>query len=178
MNVQLSPNAIGKDFRSVQLDAMLTMFKHVCPVTIKMSEFNVKKINEVRWYSDPFYTHNKGYKMCLCIDAAGNGSGKGTHLSVSLFLMKGPHDDELTWPLRGKFEMKLLNQISDSKYHFETAGYGDNTPDTSAGRVIEGYKSKKGWGCPQYISNEDLNKITPTRQYLKDDCLFFQITKL
>ena len=180
MNVQLSPNAIDKDFRSVQLDAMLTMFKHVCPVTIKMSEFNVKKINEVRWYSDPFYTHNKGYKMCLNIDAAGNGSGKGTHLSVGLVLMKGPHDDELTWPLRGKFEMKLLNQISDSKYHFETVAYDDNTPDIAAGRYrgTEGNQSKTGWGKSQYISNEDLNKITPTCQYLKDDCLFFLVTKL
>ena len=74
----------------------------------------------------------------------------------------------------------LLNQISDSKYHFETVAYSDNTPDIAAGRYrgTEGNQSKKGWGWAQYISNEDLNKITPTCQYLKDDCLFFLVTKL
>ena len=34
-------------------------------------------------------------------------------VSVSLYLMKGPHDDELTW---GKVEVKLLNQISDCEH--------------------------------------------------------------
>ena len=38
----------------------------------------------------------KGYKMCLRGDAAGSGDGKGTHLSMFLYLMKGSHDDELT----------------------------------------------------------------------------------
>ena len=46
--------------------------------------------------------------MCLNVCVAGISEAKGTHLSVFLFLMKGPHDDELTWPLRGKCEVKLL----------------------------------------------------------------------
>ena len=147
----------------------------VCPATIKMSEYSGKKKDEVQWYSDPFYTHNKGYKMCLKVYVAGIDDSKGTHLSVYLYLMKGPHDDELTWPLRGKLQIKLLNQISDSKHHSMTLPYDDDTPEIRTSRVTEG---KKGWGWAQYISNEDLNKIIPTRQYLKDDCLFFQVTKL
>ena len=144
-----------------------------------MSEYNVKKKNIVQWYSDPFYTHNKGYKMCLSVDAAGS-DGKGTHdhLSVFLYLMKGPHDDELTWPLSEKLEIKLLNQINDSEHHSKTLPYNDNTSDRSASRVTEGNQSKTGWGWARYISNEDLNKITPTCQYFKDNCLFFQVTKL
>ena len=104
---------------------MLQSDTHMSPVTIKMSEYNTKKTDEVEWYSDPFYTHNKGYKMCVCVDAAGNGHD-GTHLSVFLCLMKGPHDDELTWPLRGKFEIRLLNQISDSEHHSVTMTYDDD----------------------------------------------------
>ena len=120
-----------------------------------------KKI-KIQWYSDPFYTHNKGYKMCLRIDAAGVGEGKGTHLSVFLYLMKGPHDDELTWPLRGKFEIKLLNQISDSEHHSGTVAYNDYTTGGSDKRVMEGERVTLGWGIHKLISNEDLNKITPT----------------
>ena len=96
------------------------------------------KDSDKRWYSEPFYTHNKGYKMCLHVDAAGCGNGKGTHLSVGLFLMKGLHDDELTWPLRGNFEMKLLNQISDSEHHSMTVTFDDNTTGGSDKRVTKG----------------------------------------
>ena len=149
----------------------------VCPVTIKMSKFNTKKKDKIKWYSDPFYAHNKGYKICLRIDAAGDGSGEaGTHLSVYLYLMKGPHDDQLTWPLRGKFAIKLLNQISDSEHHSLALAYNDDTPD-DVGIITDSAKDR-GWGIHKFISNEDLNKITPTFLYLKDDCLFFQVTKL
>ena len=164
---------------SITLDVMATMLQsghQSYPVTIKMSEFNGKKKDKVKWYSDSFYTHNKGYKICLRIDAPGYGDGEGTHLSVFLHLMKGPHDDELTWPLRGKFEIKLLNQISDSEHHSLTISY-DTAQDKYASRVTERNRAN-GWGYHQFITNEDLNTITPTCQYLKDDCLFFQVTKL
>ena len=60
-----------------------------------------------------------------------------------------------------------------------TMTYEDRASDNGAtDRVTVGNRSENGWGWAQYISNKDLNKITPTRQYLKDDCLFFQVTKL
>ena len=136
-----------------------------------MPEYNIKKRDKVQWYSDPFFCYNKGYKMCLRVYAAGDG--KGTHLSVYLNLMKGPHDDELTWPLRGKLEIKLLNQIRDSKHHSITLSYDS----INVGRLTEQNRGN-GWGYHQFISNDNLNKTTPTCQYLKDDCLFFQVTKL
>ena len=77
----------------------------------------------------------------------------------------------------GKFEIKLLNQISDSEHHSVTVTYDDNT-DGPDNRVLEGDISEDGWGCPQFISNEDLCDSTPTCQYLKDNCLFFQVNKL
>jgi len=61
--------------------------------------------------------------MCLWVYPDGSDDGKVTHLSVYLCLMKGPHDDELTWPLRGKFEWKLLNQISDCEHCSDTMSY-------------------------------------------------------
>ena len=152
-----------------------------CPAFLKMPEFNEKKRNKVEWYSDPFYTHNNGYRMSLCVFAAGYGDGGGTHLSVSLYLMKGPHDSELTWPLRGKFKVKLLNQFSDSEHHSKILTYDDKTPDDNAGRVLMGEKAD-GWGFYRFISNEDLHKTTKFRrtnttcQYLKDDCIFFKVT--
>ena len=160
---------VNKHLYPFQLDTMATNFKPVCPVTIKMTECKHKKENSIQWYSDPFYTHNNGYKMCLRIDAAGYGVDKGTHLSVFLYLMKGPHDDELTWPLRGNFEVKLLNQISDNEHYSMIIGFDDV-------RVVEGNRATRGWGYQRFISYE--HKSTPACRYLKADCLFFQVTKL
>ena len=158
------------------LDSMVTMCKRLCPVTIKMTEYKDKKENQIEWYSNYFYTHKRGYKMCLNVDADGNGDGKGTHLSVFLYRMRGLYDDELTWPLRGQFEIKLLNQISDSEHHSMMVAYDNDTPDDYNGRVT-GASNRSESGLGSQISNEDLNK-SASCQYLKDDCLFFQVTKL
>ena len=181
-----TPNASTVDIVSVakwsiKLNAMASMFKsgnQVLPAILQVSGYNKMKENDEQWYSDPFYTHNHGYKMCLNVEAY--GCGEGTHLSVFLYLMKGSHDDELTWPLRGKFEIRLLNRISDSEHHLETMTYDDDDDDEFeyADRVTKGDKSAFGFGTDDFISNEDLQKTTPTCQYLKDDCLFFQVTKL
>ena len=40
----------------------------VCPVIIEMLGFAAVKKNEEQWFSESFFTHNKGYKMCLCVD--------------------------------------------------------------------------------------------------------------
>ena len=146
------------------------------PVTIKVPGFvNLCKPKRA-WYSEYYYTYDKGYKMCLRVDAAGVGDGKGTHLSVFLHLMKGPYDDELTWPLRGTFEVKLLNQISNCEHYSLSWAYDDYTDATASGRVKDAVNAR-GWGKSQFISNENLHKITPICQYLKDDCIFLQVSK-
>ena len=71
----------------------------------------------------------------LSMFAAGHGDGEGTHLSVSLYLMKGSHDDKLTWPLRRKFKVKLLNQISNSEHYSKIFIFDDKTPNDNASRV-------------------------------------------
>ena len=178
-HVRSSGSLITDAQRSLNLTAMVAMAKsdQVCPVVISATEFDERKNSKVKWYSGPFYSHDKGYKMCLSLYPAGNGEAKGTHLSVFLYLMKGPHDDELTWPLRGKFEVKLLNQISDCEHYPLAIAYDEHTKDGPASRVTYGVKAT-GWGKPHFISNENLHKVTPTCQYLKDDCIFLQVIKL
>ena len=68
----------------------------VLPVYVKMSGFDKHRRNKARWYSDPFFSHKGGYKMCLHVKASGLGSGvRDVFVSVLLHLMKGPHDDEV-----------------------------------------------------------------------------------
>ena len=151
----------------------------VCPVIMKVPEYTKKKTGRRDWYSASFYTHDKGYKMCLHIYAAGAGTGKNSHLSVFLYVMKGPYDENLTWPLKGEFELKLLNQISETYEHFSTTvTYDDHTPLKSSGRVAGKERADNGWGKHKFFSHEDLCKVTPTQQYLKDDLIYLQVDKL
>ena len=50
------------------------------------------------WHSPPFY-YREGYKMCLAVYANGVGEGAGTHVSLSLLLLKGKYDNKLKWPM-------------------------------------------------------------------------------
>ena len=49
-----------------------------------------------------FYTSRYGYKMCLRIYLNGDGTGRGTHLSLFFVVMKGPNDALLRWPFNQK----------------------------------------------------------------------------
>lgn len=166
-----------------KLTAMAKMFKsgdQVCPVVFKLPEFNKKKKSKDAynfWYSESFYTHSKGYKVCLRIDVNGCKEGKGTHLSLCIHLMNGTNDDSLIWPIKGMFRVMLLNQIDNDEHYSQVIIYDENTPDGSASRVLGSERSRadKGWGMPAFISNKDLQKVTKTCQFLKNDSIFFQI---
>ena len=141
-----------------------------CPVVIRLLQFISNVESGDRWYSDPFYTIKNGYQMCL----SANMHNDSDYLSVWLYLMKGPNDDELTWPLRIKFELKLLNQISDSEHYLKMLTFDERVDDDVSARVIDD-KLAKGWGYSKFISFKNLFDNTETCQYLKDDCIFFQV---
>ncbi|XP_065902221.1 TNF receptor-associated factor 4-like [Dysidea avara] len=177
INTSTSSNNLVESLQwsSHLMAAKVTSVTQICPVTLTIQKFTDSEDDVL--CSDSFYSHSKGYKMCLRAYRSGISGGKGTHLSVFLRLMKGPYDNELTWPLGGKFEFKLLNQISDCEHHSGTVTYDGRTDDDTAGRVTDD-NFVRGWGKSRFISNEDFLKVTPTCQYLKDDCIFFQVSKL
>ena len=149
----------------------------LCPVILKMSEFAKRKQEEEEWFSPSFYSHNQGYKLCLNVDPNGYNNSKGTHMSVWLCLTKGPYDDKLPWPLRERFEIQVLNQIKDKWHHALIVIYGDELPDDCAGRITGNNKANVV-GEASFISHEDLcNDATPICQFLKDDCIYFKVTK-
>ena len=75
-----------------------------------MTDFKEYQKDSEDWFSPHFYTHPNGYKMCLSVYAKGNGSGRSTHLSVFVCLMKGEFDDQLKWSFQGK--ITVLNSPS------------------------------------------------------------------
>ena len=141
------------------------------PVTFKMSCFAKKKENGLQWISPKFYSHTGGYKMCLCVDL-----NHDSHLSVFISLVYGENDGELTWPFNGEVTIELLNQREDSRHHSHKVRFSGKTPSKITDRVTIDRMSPRWWGIKEFILYQKLK--TPICQYLKDDCLYFRITKV
>ena len=149
----------------------------VLPVYVKMSGFDKHRRSNARWYSDSFFSHKGGYKMCLQIKASGLGSTvRDVYVSVLLHLMKGPHDDELPWPITKTFYIKLLNQVSNTNHWVRYACFDTALNNLICTRVTGDYEmSYFGRGCFDYIPIKKISKIKPTCQYVKDDSIIFVI---
>ena len=127
----------------------------IAPVTLRMPSKKMK--NNEKWYSSPFYAFKGGYQVCLKVYTAGFGSGKGSHLSVYIHLMKGPHDVELQqsgrWPLKGVFNIKLLNQFSGNHHQRKVTFPVHNVKDCNK-RVVKG-DINVGCGIDKFLSLDD-----------------------
>ncbi len=141
----------------------------------KMPSFKEKKENNIKFFSDPFYTNPKGYKMVISIYANGYRGNKGTHVSVLVYLMRGEYDDQLEFPFKGTIKFELLNQLEDKNHHCKSITL-DGTLNCSK-RVIDGEKSRYARGLQAFICYGDLgHNATKNCQYLQDDCLVFRIS--
>ena len=133
----------------------------------KMPGFSQHKSSSQEWYSPPFYTHPGGYKMCIMV----NANGDGTHVAVFACLMKGRNDDNLPWPFTGEVTITLLNQLEDKNHHTDAVTFPHAS--NASKRVVNSDKVSNGYGKPEFISHDKLT--AKNYQYLKDDSLFFRI---
>ena len=143
-------------------------------ITFKFTKFLKHKTSNDVIYSPPFYTSYGGYKMCIRVDANGNGDSKGTHVAVFTYLMCGENDDDLSWPYTGTVTIELLNQLGNrNHYSLSTRFVSDHGQ-----RVVNHNFSAPGhgYGHRKYIlhSSLDYDPIINC-QYLKDDCLYFRL---
>ena len=141
-------------------------------------DFHVKQ-SDKEWYSPAFYTHPRGYRMCVFVDPKGGRDGEGTHVSIFTYMMRGPFDDYLKWPFRGKITIQVVNQAGDHDHVEKNIHFTDRTPDYVAGRVTGSERAKKGWGKCQLLSHADLDYNAARKaQYLKDDHLIIRVVKV
>ena len=148
------------------------------PIDITMTDFEKHKRDGCKWFSDPFYTHPYGYKVCLDVKANGSGSAKGTHVSVFICLMRGEFDNHLRWPLQAHFAIRLLNQLEDREHCEMTIRFSTTSDPRFVARVTRRERAR-GWGIDKVIPHSELSyKPAKNCQYLKDDCLRFQVTRV
>ena len=148
------------------------------PCTLSMHNFSEHKRVSDQWTSKPFYTGPDGYKLKLRVDANGDASGKGTHVSVGVYLLKGENDDILTWPFKCDITIRLLNWRED-KGHVEKTINHYNAPIEYRTRVTQEDTAPGGRGYHQFISYSDLYyNITNNTEYINNDILCFVVSKV
>ena len=146
---------------------------------LKMTDFEKNKSADAQWFSPPFYTHTHGYKMCIRVIANGYRIGKGTHVSVSLYLMPGMFDDDLEWPFRGHITIELINQLNRKSNHMREINFSHISDLDIVSKVTSGDRAAKGRAWYNFIAHSKLDyNADEQTQYLKDDSLIFRITKV
>ena len=117
-------------------------------------------------YSAPFYTSRHGYRMCLRLYLNGDGTGKGTHLSYFLTIMRGEFDALLQWPFQQVVRLALRSQNpskSDIRHCFKPDGYSSSFTLPKSDMNIAS-------GCPKFAPVTTLNDD----DFVRDDTMFLQ----
>ncbi|XP_042526177.1 TNF receptor-associated factor 2 [Dipodomys spectabilis] len=137
----------------------------------KISDFARKRQEAVAGrtpaiFSPAFYTSKYGYKMCLRVYLNGDGTGRGTHLSLFFVVMKGPNDALLRWPFNQKVTLMLLDQ--DNREHVIDAFRPDVT-SSSFQRPVGDMNIASG--CPLFCP---VSKMEAKNSYVRDDAVFIK----
>uniref|UniRef100_A0A7M4FXW2 TNF receptor-associated factor n=1 Tax=Crocodylus porosus TaxID=8502 RepID=A0A7M4FXW2_CROPO len=117
-------------------------------------------------FSPAFYTSKYGYKMCLRVYLNGDGTGRGTHLSLFFVVMKGPSDALLRWPFNQKVTLMLLDQ--NNREHIIDAFRPDVTSSSFQRPVSE---MNIASGCPLFCP---VSKMEAKNSYVRDDAIFIK----
>ena len=156
----LKPHVIPLDTKFDILSELSKTVLLVRPV-FKISDYKEKIKRKENWTSSPFFTFDGGYQMCLKVYPAGIGEGAGDHVSVELYLMKGPHDDKLQqsgyWPLRGDFSVHLLDQqLKGTTSHITHSYLISDIKKTTYRVTHDGMVKIDDLSINQFVSHEDL----------------------
>ncbi|XP_078082508.1 TNF receptor-associated factor 1 isoform X1 [Mustelus asterias] len=117
--------------------------------------------------SPAFYTSKYGYKVCSRIYLNGDGSGRGTHLSLFFVVMRGEYDALLHWPFKQKVTFMLLDQ--NNREHVIDA-FRPDVSSSSFQRPVN--EMNIASGCPVFCPLSKLDLQKPL--YVKDDTLFIK----
>lgn len=117
-------------------------------------------------YSPPFHTSPHGYRMCIRAYLNGDGSGKGTYVSVFFVLMKSEHDDLLPWPFRRPVTFDLINQENQSQNISETFMPDVHSPSFQKPKSEMNIAS----GFPRFAKQS----VLTDKKFVKDDAIFIR----
>ena len=115
----------------------------------------LRKVN----ISDPFYSHEHGYKFILKINYLESTT------VITFFLLSGDHDDQLPWPVEAEVQLELLNQAGDHHHVTRARNFEWYKEDRGKVKVIDS----------PFMTYEELEKEENGVQYVMNDFLRFRL---
>lgn len=149
-----SKRSLGEDELKKRL-AILDTRLCMAPCTLIMNNFQGYKSSEEKWFSEPFYTGPRGYKLCLCVYANGYGNARGSYVTVGVYLMWGENDDILNWPPTGKIRV----EVKDNTFFYNRASTYISLNFLTS-QVTNGKRSERGYGTPLFLDHNVLHYCT------------------
>ena len=146
------------------------------PIIYKYDNFQEDLDHDQRTYTPSFYTTDGGYHLCLI--AFPDGLKFGGEMSVTVLILPGDNDDELSWPIDGSLKVEILNQLGD---------FGHFSKKIDFARFPRKWKQRAhydrrhdhsdGWGILQFISHHNLLEEIDGHRYVVDGTIYLRITR-
>jgi hypothetical protein len=137
----------------------------VLPVTLTMTniyQYRTEGPKDNYWVSQPFYTHDHGYRLCLSAII-----GEKSRLYVYITLMEGKFDRQLKWPFNANIKIQLLNYKSKRR-HLERWIKYENGERVTDGHIYP--MGAEGMGLEKPIK-----LYTYSSAFVRDNTLRFRV---
>ena len=143
------------------------------PIEITLVNFAAAKRRNVVWKSGPFYSDFQGYMFRVAVYANGLYAATNTHVSVAVHLMRGLFDGQLRWPFRGRVTIQLMDQTGNN--HITHVLDFSHEACSHACKRVPCWQNTAPVGLVKglFVAHSDL-----TPNYLVDDSLYFQVSKV
>ena len=130
-----------------------SMYFPAFPMDFVLKNFEQQRKSNGNWFSTAFYTHSRGYRMCLLVYPNGNGDCKNTHVSIFVQMMRGRFDAYLKWPFKGAVTIEVVNQEGLFGQCQHTIIFDNDIPMVYVGEVTHGERANEAWGFPDFIEH-------------------------
>ncbi len=154
-----------------------TMIWKIYNVREKM--YDAQSERQTSIYSPSFYTSETGYKLCTRLYLNGDGTARGTHISIFLVVLRGEYDALLKWPFSYRvsfclFDQRTLiesDQIRQAKHVIES--FRPDANSISFQRPCSAMNIASG--IPKFFPLADFNQPEEINRYIIDDTMFIKV---
>ena len=152
-----------------------------------IDNFSKRQQSNKECISEPFYSHENGYKLSLMVYPNGRSKCRNKCISIFVHLMKGENDDELTFPFRGNILVQIVNWRENKNHAERLVEFNEKTdPKGEYGARLTGLtglllrRQYRGYGYPNFLSHKilEFDKSRNTQYVSDDDTLHVRIMKI
>jgi hypothetical protein len=153
------------------------MIWKICNVQEKM--YDALSERQTSFYSPAFYTSATGYRLCIRLYLNGDGTARGTHLSIFLVVLRGQYDALLQWPFSYRvsfcfFDQRTIiesDEIKQAKHIIES--FRPDTRSISFQRPCSSMNIASG--IPKFFALANFNQPPEINRYIINDTIFIKV---